>query len=107
MFNPIYRSVLHYLCRKFYGYSEPSDADKKNVAPRRRSGSSSQKYKFDKERESEVYLEVLELLLEKGVNIDGQNFRGETALMQAAAKGNESGVRFLLDHKANWKLTNV
>jgi ankyrin repeat protein len=48
----------------------------------------------------------LELLLDKKVDIDEKNYLGETALMQAAGRGNVEAVKWLLEKKAKWKLTN-
>jgi ankyrin repeat protein len=53
------------------------------------------------------YIELLEQLISVGVDINLKNYRGETALMQAAARGNLEAISFLLEHKANPLIENL
>jgi ankyrin repeat protein len=52
------------------------------------------------------YFTLMETLLNLGAEINLQNVFGETPLMQASFHNNEEAVRFLLEHKAKWKLKN-
>eukprot|EP00027_Filamoeba_sp_ATCC50430_P004823 CAMPEP_0168560428 /NCGR_PEP_ID=MMETSP0413-20121227/11055_1 /TAXON_ID=136452 /ORGANISM="Filamoeba nolandi, Strain NC-AS-23-1" /LENGTH=851 /DNA_ID=CAMNT_0008591729 /DNA_START=131 /DNA_END=2682 /DNA_ORIENTATION=- len=56
---------------------------------------------------SEELIEVFDLMIEKGVNLECKNKYDETPLMQAAAKGLTESVRFLLDHHANVNSQNT
>ncbi|MGC8602967.1 MAG: ankyrin repeat domain-containing protein [Desulfomonilaceae bacterium] len=47
------------------------------------------------------YIEMAELLIDKGADIDAQARDGYTALHNAAAKGNNVEVKFLLNHGAD------
>jgi len=101
LYNDQKTSPLHYLCRKIPQHesqTKQTTEDKKSWASKRFSS---------KEREVDTYFEVLDLILEKGVEIDCQNYLGETPLMQAASKGNEDAVTFLLEHKADCKKVNL
>lgn len=95
-------SVLHYLCRKTQVEESPKNPKKGRD---KASKISSSKYD-DSMIYSSPYLTLLQTLLEKGVEINQQNDRGETPLMQAAQKGNEEAVHFLLGYKADYRLTN-
>lgn len=55
----------------------------------------------------EELIEVLDLMIEHGVNLECKNYFGETPLIQAAAKGLTESVRFLLDHHSNVNTTNT
>lgn len=79
-------TVLHYLARK----CPPPESSK------------------GKKRNSneDEYFRLLEEILDKGIDINAKNFMGETPLMQACARSNETAVKFLLDRKAKYKLTN-
>lgn len=48
--------------------------------------------------------EILELLLNKGIDINEQNYKGETALMYAIWQGNFGAVKLLLEKGANLEL---
>jgi len=74
---------LHYLCRKPYD-----------------DGNS-------KEKAHETYFGLLEELVTKGVDINSQNYLGETPLMQACSRGNQPAVEFLLNHKAKTNIANA
>ena len=50
---------------------------------------------------SEELIEVLNLMIENGANLDCANKYGETPLIQAATKGLTESVRFLIDHHAD------
>lgn len=54
-----------------------------------------------------AYTSLLSTLIERGVDLNQKNEKGETPLMQAAQKGNDEAVMFLLANKADWKLTNL
>lgn len=55
-----------------------------------------------------LYLRVLNLTLERGIDADVQNKHGETPLHSACLRGNVEAVRFLLDKKAGSNvLTNM
>ena len=88
------RTPLHYLCRK------------KEAASFVKSGRDTTKQRQQNKKDSESYFGVLENLINSGISVDSRNYMGETPLMQAAAKGNEEAVRFLLEHKADIKVTN-
>jgi Rap/ran-GAP/Ankyrin repeats (3 copies)/WW domain len=55
---------------------------------------------------SEQLLEVLDLLVDVGVDMEVKNTFGETALNQSAAKGLTESVRFLSDHQADINAPN-
>ncbi|KAK1503497.1 hypothetical protein CTAM01_04809 [Colletotrichum tamarilloi] len=50
---------------------------------------------------SPVYLEDVEKAVENGLEIDGRDYEGRTPLMNAAKKGNDPFVGFLLQNGAN------
>jgi len=54
----------------------------------------------------EELIEVLDSMIEHGVNLECKNKFGETPLIQAAAKGLTESVRFLLDHHSNVHTAN-
>jgi len=87
---------LHYLCRK--AVEDEQYQEKRKSGAMTNGESNAVKYKS--------YLEVLELLTSKGVDINAQNYLGETALMQACSRGNEPAVQFLLGKKAKTALQN-
>eukprot|EP01114_Cavostelium_apophysatum_P012722 TRINITY_DN2910_c0_g1_i1.p1 TRINITY_DN2910_c0_g1~~TRINITY_DN2910_c0_g1_i1.p1 ORF type:complete len:655 (-),score=195.25 TRINITY_DN2910_c0_g1_i1:52-2016(-) len=78
---------LHYLCRKAF------DEEMRDL-------------KASQNTKNRPYWDLLETLINKGVDINAQNYLGETPLMQACSRGNESAVQFLLNHKAKVNLTN-
>lgn len=43
----------------------------------------------------------MDLMIERGVDLDAVDKYGETPLLHAAKKGNTETVRFLLDHGSN------
>ncbi|EGD83109.1 hypothetical protein PTSG_12072 [Salpingoeca rosetta] len=49
---------------------------------------------------------LLDLLLAHGADINAQNYRGHTALSQAASRGDESMVEYLLEHGAERAVKN-
>jgi ankyrin repeat protein len=57
--------------------------------------------------ELDTYYEVLDIIHQRGVDVNTKNYLGETPLMQAASKGNEDAVKWLLDHKADYKDANL
>jgi ankyrin repeat protein len=50
--------------------------------------------------------EVVQLLLDKGIDIDTQDFKGRTVLMLAASQNDVVTVKILLENKANVNLKN-
>jgi len=50
--------------------------------------------------------EIIELLLERGASVDGEEEEGDTAVMYAAARGDVDMVKRLMDAGADIKLTN-
>jgi ankyrin repeat protein len=51
--------------------------------------------------------ELLDLVLERGGDINSRGSRGETALHAAARRGDEAGVKRLLQHDADARLTDA
>jgi len=137
-------TVLHYLCRKYYGEekdqeltsgsvisssigntgngestgtgisSSPSSnlpvSSSSSANPSFTSSSTTRSRILRKKDESYQpmnYFELLEYILLKGVDINFLNYLGETALMQACARGNIEAVNFLLKHRAKAKIANI
>lgn len=55
---------------------------------------------------SEELIEVLNVMIEHGVNLECKNKYLETPLLQAASKGQAEAVRFLIDHGADVNTKN-
>ena len=55
---------------------------------------------------SEELIEVLNLMIENGVDLNCVNVSGETPLMQSAMKGLTESARFLIDHHADVNAKN-
>jgi len=54
----------------------------------------------------DVYAAVIKTMLEKGTDINSQNQDGDSPLHQAAAEGNEEGVKILLKNHAKVMIRN-
>jgi len=54
----------------------------------------------------EIYLEVLDLMMEKGAEVNTQTKHGESPLHQAALHANKEALTFLIDNKANIDILN-
>jgi len=54
----------------------------------------------------EELIEVLDLMLERGVDLECRSKFGDTPLMQAAGKGLTESARYLIDHHANISSVN-
>jgi ankyrin repeat protein len=59
-----------------------------------------------KQEDRTTYKSVLNLLIEKGAEVNAQTRHGEAPIHQACLKGNREAVKFLLKHKANVNLAN-
>lgn len=86
---------LHYLVRVVEKPSKSRKGSFKNL-----------KDYFSKDINNVTYSELIELLIDKGVDVDTKTFIDETPLMQAARSGNEEAVKVLLKRNANRTLAN-
>lgn len=59
-----------------------------------------------KANEEALYTECLKLYLDKNGDINSQSKHGESALHQAATRGNNKALKLLLDHKAKVNILN-
>lgn len=58
-------------------------------------------------RRSTAYTKILDLMLEKGAQVDAQSIRGETPLHQASSRYNEDAVRWLINNNAGVYIKNT
>lgn len=53
-----------------------------------------------------TYPDLIELLIDKGIDVDAKNSHDETPLMHAARSGNEEALKVLLKRNANRSIVN-